>query len=1163
MDMIIFRKEKNFLIVLFSQLIFSSVMLGQSIQPPTIVPPSPTAQTFMRYGEIPVDYSTGVPNIEIPVYTIEGNQLKIPISLSYHASGIKVNDIASEVGLGWALNCGGLVSRSINGRRDESNQLRTYNSATEFLNGLNAAANEPYNQSSGCLDGIRNFENFLIWNFSNDEEDQMKDRYFYKLPGGLSGVFTYDFLNENNVITLPYRPLKIEKFVEWTGSWFKIASFKITDDNGTVYTFQTYLTNPTQNYSEWLIKDMTSADGTDQITFNYVLQSSNPAPAMISQVYQGWAENTNSSCYPQNPSSSVSNSSFPFSEFSTPVLASITSSRAVVSFEYGSRNDFNYLKRLTKISIAPVNAPTNAIKEVQFDYKYFGSTNEDRRLGLDKIRITSPTEPQAQEHSFIYENEVLPPYPFKMTYPVYNEDFWGYNNGSNSVSLIPKEFISNVYDQQSYGGKRESGSYFSSKACMLKEIHYPTGGKTIFNFERHYSTNAYPYKADPYEKAGYIGGFRVASITNYSDNSTIANVKTYDYELPETRQIDISSFSYDQSYIEGGTGSPGTTCWARFSRKIVSSNPIIPLEVAPGMPIMYRKVTEYNGTLASHAGKTIYTYDQPYSPSDYLNNPDHPLQYEAPRCYHPYHYDKGNYVPEMNSKTTYSFDGTNYHPLSKEEYQYSKLFSTTFSTGIKLTRFKQFPGIDFWCYTCPIPPYTPTLCASMVMELIDEYKTSIVVIDTKAYQEASLLTNSKSYVYDPLYANNYILTSTDYTYNQSNVLVKEKSTHTSKGDLLKSAYKYPIDFPGTLVYDTMVNRNILSPLVEETLDKNGSFLQSTKTNFNFWNGTSWSTTATNIIVPQTVEARITPQTSYETRLRFESYNDKGQVITASKENDVKTTYIWGYNKAYPVAKIVGVGYSSLNGLFNQAVLDNPATTDIQMRNELNLIRSALSVTNALVATYTYKPLVGMTSETDPNGNTIYYEYDNFNRLVLIKDHDSKILKKICYNYAGQIENCLSPCTNLNPNWQNTTTPLRCQQGSCGNTGYQEQEQMDMNPCSSTYGATQWILAGYNPTACAQGSNVTITYQNETTSTGFVALYTNNATGQTYSFNVPASGNGTLGCVPAGIYSLSISKPGNMMLALFGTGCFTQSGTSAFFGKVNVSMCNTVIIGYDL
>ncbi|MBL7730015.1 MAG: hypothetical protein JNM88_02465, partial [Chitinophagaceae bacterium] len=93
------------------------------------------------------------------------------------------------------------------------------------------------------------------------------------------------------------------------------------------------------------------------------------------------------------------------------------------------------------------------------------------------------------------------------------------------------------------------------------------------------------------------------------------------------------------------------------------------------------------------------------------------------------------------------------------------------------------------------------------------------------------------------------------------------------------------------------------------------------------------------------------------------------------------------------------------------------------------------------------------------------EYDKMNRLVLVRDHENKVVKKICYNYAGQAENCLSTCTNTNAAWQNTSTALRCQLNGGQNTGYQEQEQKDLNPCSPTYNQLRWIVTVYNPAQC--------------------------------------------------------------------------------------------------
>src|SRR5882757_10686882 len=69
-----------------------------------VMPPSPNASSLGKYADWPVNEYTGVPNINIPLYELKGRSISVPVSLSYHASGIKVGEVAPSVGLGWSLN---------------------------------------------------------------------------------------------------------------------------------------------------------------------------------------------------------------------------------------------------------------------------------------------------------------------------------------------------------------------------------------------------------------------------------------------------------------------------------------------------------------------------------------------------------------------------------------------------------------------------------------------------------------------------------------------------------------------------------------------------------------------------------------------------------------------------------------------------------------------------------------------------------------------------------------------------------------------------------------------------------------------------------------------------------------------------------------------------
>lgn len=87
---------------------------------PIIIPPSPNASSLGKYLETPVSYATGIPSISVPLYEIREGNISLPINLSYHAGGIKVEEVASWVGLGWDLNAGGVIYRTMQGLPDDS-----------------------------------------------------------------------------------------------------------------------------------------------------------------------------------------------------------------------------------------------------------------------------------------------------------------------------------------------------------------------------------------------------------------------------------------------------------------------------------------------------------------------------------------------------------------------------------------------------------------------------------------------------------------------------------------------------------------------------------------------------------------------------------------------------------------------------------------------------------------------------------------------------------------------------------------------------------------------------------------------------------------------------------------------------------------------------------
>lgn len=91
---------------------------------------SPEAAEIGKYGKVPVSYFNGLPNITVPLTSLQAKNYSLPVYLSYHAGGNKPEQHPGWVGLGWSLHAGGRISRVINGMIDEMSPHHFY-----YLNG--------------------------------------------------------------------------------------------------------------------------------------------------------------------------------------------------------------------------------------------------------------------------------------------------------------------------------------------------------------------------------------------------------------------------------------------------------------------------------------------------------------------------------------------------------------------------------------------------------------------------------------------------------------------------------------------------------------------------------------------------------------------------------------------------------------------------------------------------------------------------------------------------------------------------------------------------------------------------------------------------------------------------------------------------------------------
>ena len=969
---------------------------------PKIIPSSPTEEAFNRYGEIPVSLATGVPNIEIPIYTITSRKLTIPISISYHASGIKVNDVSSEIGLGWVLNSGGVLTSTVMGLRDIStnyplypdyNNLNdnVYFSSEEIDNKYYEAYNGPYANAST----MKNFA-FYLSNQRDAALDHFSDRYYYSFPNGESGIFRRDFatgiyksipFSATKIIPHPYSSLYLD--------------FEIITTDGTRY----YFKDPGNLSDKYIPVSIISSDNQDTIRFytrstkiDYGTKSYYYREAFEHYVYDGCVFRIYPGC---DPSWCGGLFNINQSDLNEMLIDSIVSSTIVVKFQYSSdRLDWHsFIKnRLRKITVIS-RFTREVIKEVEFNQSYFGTPGgNNARLKLDDIKIYNET--QNEKYSFTYNSTILPDYSY-YDGRGYHEDFWGYfNSYAEGESAVPYPFFTN--------GTNRYPNEEKAKACILEEIKYPTGGKTVFEYELNkVDPDFYDLVDDPNKPTdGSIGGLRVKRISSYSINNPIPQVKEYEYSKDKQDKLRSNMFVYHQDKYFYTKGEGCTTFGGGIESYYLKGYPkAFKPFIGNGKTFIYDSVTEYNGSKTLNVGKTVYYYKLPVAAT-------YSLTYFTPQT-NQNTKDNGIAQPILWKQKMYKFENSQYKCVQEMINTYSTFKTGEFQTGLNLSfdleiTFEFFyssgnnlsPTEEFiYCENCEFGDYHDYLHANA-----DEYIESVYYDDTKAYTQIELVTQTETREYsdDGNYVSKFVL----YGYND-NLQIASKTLTNSKDDDVITYYKYPTEATTMTTIltgdqktclDILTQRNQISTIVMEQ-----SYLNNLSNPIN-QQLTTFKDFGLEKILPEFIKTS-SGSNSLENRIAFHSYDKYGNVTSVSKEGDIPITYYWAYNNTYPAIKALNITYNSLIGFINCCSGVNMSNIteplkDTEQDTKLKQMYTNLNnqFPDAQFYIYTYKPLVGITSETDPNGITTYYEYDSFGRLSRVLNQDKKEIKKYTYHY---------------------------------------------------------------------------------------------------------------------------------------------------------------------
>lgn len=474
------------------------------------VPTSPEVALLGRFGDVPVGYYTGTAEVSIPLYTLKVDHIEIPLTLSYHTSGIKVADEATWAGLGWNFMPEGTIVQEIRGFEDfitggdgfastsgynvfKSNFQTLYSETPLYRlqNGFN-----DYNPLGMTGAHPLTDDSFDIINRLKERKGQ-PDIFTYNFYG-YTGRFFYNPENSSEILFLESNA--DIKFSRNTNGWIAITN---KGDKFYFYDVEQSKTDQTSYTDLGYTFKVSKIELTSGKTINFTYQDESTYQQYPTQV----VHLTN---FTTSPSLNVSSNAV-INDKKT--LIGIETEDTKIQFNLDNREDIRPhftgtpIKKLSSIDILPKYG-NKKIKSFVFSQNYFpfnsvNNTPEEgyinKRLRLNSVQEITYNQSGGQVYTpaYTFQYNTARIMPGKMA----GGDFYGYNNGSTSTGLLPNLTYFDYYKQSPYRNVGLTPSSYAStmrytdpsyvNTNILEKILYPTGARTEFGYESNTFTNQF------------------------------------------------------------------------------------------------------------------------------------------------------------------------------------------------------------------------------------------------------------------------------------------------------------------------------------------------------------------------------------------------------------------------------------------------------------------------------------------------------------------------------------------------------------------------------------------------------------------------------------------------------------------------------------------------